>query len=156
MAVLFGGTVLAALIFPGCAPRSRADKPLSAAGVHAVHSETLEALMTSLGKPADNLPKELDVPGDRRRKIAEVSATAHEMAEAAARIPEALEGVALNEKQKQDFIDLAVQLERQAEELEEHAKKGDFAQVAKVREQLNETCDFCHRRFRVLPLITSQ
>lgn len=154
--VLVGGAVIAGLVSPGCSPKPRADKPVSDAGVHAVHSDRLAALMDSLDKPTDNLPKELDVEGDRQQKIARVSATASELADSAARIPEVLEGVELSQRQREDFIGLAEQLEKQARELEVHARKGDFAQAARVTEQLNETCDFCHRRFRVLPLVTSE
>lgn len=142
------------LSLTGCVPKPRSQPAMSKAAIHAVHSERLAQLMDALSKPADNLPRELDVAGERQKQIAEISGIAREMAIAAARIPDVLVEVDLNQEQKRTFVDLAVQLERQARELEQHAARGNFPQVAKVREQLNETCDFCHRRFRVLPLIT--
>jgi cytochrome c556 len=156
LTTILSGTVLSlGLAALSCQPKPR-PAAVTEAGVHAVHSEKLEALMDELDKPTDRLPKELDVEGERQQKIARVQSLAHEMAVAADRIPDVLEGVEISEDQRKVFIGLATKLEEQARSLEQQAKEGDLSSVSKTREEIAETCDFCHRRFRILPAIQEE
>lgn len=142
----------------GCRPKARAgyqqSPPVAESGVHAVHSEKLVALMADLQRLDDRLPQELNVEQERRRRVGEISEAARLMAESAKRIPDVLEDVVLTVSQRNSFMELADRLEKQARELEKHAASGTMSQLTQAMEQVEETCDFCHRRFRVLPLVS--
>jgi len=154
---MMGVGLLCLAMVPSCKPKEQPSyAPSSGAesGVHAVHSEKLQKLMLDLKRNGKRLPQELDLEGQRQRRLDQVAQTSSEMAKSAEAIGEVLEGVDLTDSQRTTFLELAQKLESQSEELAQAARGGDLSEVSRMMEQIDETCDFCHRRFRVLPLVS--
>jgi hypothetical protein len=119
---------------------------------HAVNSERLRQLMRGLERlGGDRLPRELDLRQERRRRAEELAAIALALAESAEQIPLVLGEVELEPAQREEFTRLAAALRARCLELAERAPELPEAELRARLDAVGESCDACHRRFRVLP-----
>lgn len=117
---------------------------------HAVHGERMRVAMRRLEtKTKEEVAAELytgeSVAGPR---YPDVAAAADAMADTAMRMPEALEGVTLDQDERELFLSLAGQLQTHAREVSTHAKNRNQAGVREAMQRVNSTCDACHNTFR--------
>lgn len=120
---------------------------------HAFHNEQIAAIMRDLDRFTwDRLPREMDIEGERNRRLDELAAAADAMAAAAARIPDSMDEVALSDAHRAVFVALADTLRQQALALRARAEADDFRQTAGLLDEIQATCASCHALFRDPPL----
>jgi hypothetical protein len=160
-AVLVG--LLAALIVTACSDGEKQpahapaevllpdDQPVE----HPIHSAELLVAMAGLEDLAlGELPSALNPEQVDVERSGEVEKMAASIASSAAQLPDYLDSVALSAQDEAHFRDLAMQLERDADELRERAAADDLYGATEEREKLLATCNACHAQFRVMPSAT--
>lgn len=122
------------------------------AGIHAVHSDRVQALMRDLSRASlARLPQEIDTDAERRRRARLVAEAAGNMADAAAQIPQVMGDLDMNSTQRDQFAALAGQLRTQAIDLESLAKGERILEMEAKLYEISTTCTTCHSTFRLAP-----
>lgn len=120
---------------------------------HAIESERLGEAMRRLQRlSSERLPREMDVHAVRAARTQDVAAAAREISLTAGSIPDALEGVEIEPRARQEFLSLAAELGSHAERLAQQAPGLTSDELEAQVEALDHVCAQCHARFRVLPL----
>ena len=149
-AMLIGPIVVLAIIGACRSTDAAIEKPRTAQ--HSVHSEELMGVMRELEALAHGrLPQELDPNTEVKRRIAHVRDIANRMAQSAVHIPDVLEGVALDDRERAEFVRLASELRQQALSLAADAPSLPVPGLVSRMDALDRTCMACHTRFRILP-----
>jgi cytochrome c556 len=118
-------------------------------GAHAVHEQRLSELMESLDRlRSERLPQSLDLEVEEKRQARAIAAVARAMAESAAQIPQAIPS-RLDDREQAEFRRLAGELQRQTERLIEEAPELTHEQRRSSLDEIDATCDDCHRQFRI-------
>jgi hypothetical protein len=121
--------------------------PESAA--HAVHEQRLRELMGSLDRlRSERLPKSLDLEVEQERQTRAIAQVARAMAESATQIPQSIP-TQLDDRERAEFLGLASALRRQTDILVEQAPELTREQRLTRLDEIDATCDHCHRRFRI-------
>ncbi len=117
--------------------------------LHSIQSERLRHLMDRMRY--DPLPQEMDTVSERDRRMRETAEVAGAMAEAARSIPDAIQGVQIDESERSTFLALARKLEEQSRELQDYARRSDVNGASRSLERVQSTCNACHTLFRIEP-----
>ena len=137
-------------------PRVAELDPATAEGAreHASDGRQLRDVMHELAErtafaPTNELPAdpESNKAADPR-VFAEVEALAGGLAEAAARIPAAAEGVKLFHEDRTAFEAEAATLRRHAQDLGAAARANNVERMQRTFDRINASCIGCHSRFR--------
>lgn len=154
--LLAGAGMLAVLT--ACQRLERRQDPLAVtstgdAALHAIQSDRLKGVMNELsGLNFERLPQELQQNGRRRAEhLEKAGALAAAMAEAAGKIPIALEGTELSQEEQQVFRALAKRLGEQASRLSDQVRADEGSAVDATMREINTTCVSCHTLFRNAP-----
>jgi cytochrome c556 len=154
---LLGRVVLAILVaaVAGCrAPArvryeeglARTPEPAS----HAVHSERLHELMAGLDRLSrQRLPQAMDTRGERVRRAEQIAAVGQALAESAGDIAGATGDAGLAPDERQEFVQLALELRRRAQELAETAPGLSEREMHERAAAVERACERCHARFRI-------
>jgi hypothetical protein len=94
------------------------------------------------------LPQELGPSAPGAPDPDEVARIAASLADSAARIPQALGGVALEPEEREVFLSLARRLQQESHVLRGHAVHGRRAGTEASLREINTTCAACHALFR--------
>ncbi len=152
-AIVVGGMLQVAACAPPAQPT--VEQRLANTGapaLHAVFGEELQKDMLELNRLHSSQMRAELYTGDKfRPDMDKVAAAADSMAKAAARIPEALQGVQIDEQDRRVFLSLADKLRREAVQLKQNAAGRDYSAAAATMERITATCNACHVSFRSLP-----
>ena len=152
--VRFVGSTLLALAV-SCTPDAGPGRQwrladTAAPALHAVQGSRLVATMRSLNEIAlERLPQELQLSGERERRMEQASRDAEAIAEAARSLPEAADELALDAAERRLFLGLADKLRVQAQHLGHEAASGRYGRMEAEYEGLLATCNACHTAFRL-------
>ncbi len=154
--VVRAGAVACTLVLAlACAepPRERYAERLgesAPAARHAVHSDRLRAVMQRMERLSDErLPRALDVEATHEARIAELEEVARGIADSTERIPQAAWQADLTEPDRVELHQLAALLREQALALAEGAAAMSPAERTAAVDELEDTCQRCHARFRI-------
>jgi cytochrome c556 len=121
----------------------------SAPALHAVHSERLRQVMDDMDLITnEHLPQDFDASRTRDQRYRDVAKLADRLADTAREIPEALNGIKLNEENKQTFCTLAEALRQHALDLADNARNQNESAADANLKQIEATCNACHSAFR--------
>ena len=120
------------------------------AASHAVHSERLHELMGGLARLSrERLPQAMDVAGEREWREQQIAEVGRSLAASAASIPEASGELGLDAEEQQEFVQLALELRRRAQELAATAPELSPAALRERAAAVERACADCHARFRI-------
>ena len=116
---------------------------------HVVYSEDLREIMQRLNLLVykKELSK-LNIKELRNRHLEELVYTVNELGYAAIFLQEALPGFNLSTEEKDIFHAIAIQLQKEAENIKEMADQDDTVNMERSYKRLNDTCSACHELFR--------
>lgn len=141
----------AAIILVLAACRNAAP-PTTPAGRHAVHSENLRKVMSSLAlAQTDRLPQELDTDQEQQWRRSDAVRILGNIAESAARIPNVLGETSLTKSHQDEFRTLAGNLRAAALQLQQEIPVLKADEIGNRFQVLMQNCSACHDRFRSLP-----
>lgn len=116
---------------------------------HVVYSEDLRDIMQRLNQLVYKKElSELHKEELRSQHLEDLVYTVNELGYAAIFLVEALPGFKLSTEEKDIFHAIAIQLQKQAENLKEMAEQNDTANMERSYKRLNDTCSACHELFR--------
>ncbi len=119
---------------------------------HAVTDARLRAVMADLSDlRAERLPREFDPEPGRALRREEIAALAAALAEAAARIPDAIPAERLPAGEEGAFLGLAGRLAEETRALAEEAPRLPVQGLRERVDRIGAICDACHTRFRIAP-----
>jgi cytochrome c556 len=117
--------------------------------VHGVHSQRLVELMRGLERLRDaRLPSAMDLAGVEAGREREIDRVSRDLAASARAIAPAVTALAMSDADRREFLGLAAELERRAEDLATAPVATPDAVRTRVA-AIEETCQACHRRFRI-------
>ncbi len=91
---------------------------------------------------------ELELDQQRRKKAKAIAEAAAALNRTVTELPGILSNLQLTADEQDVFRGLAVDLQRQASSLEEHADRGDVEALRPMLYRMNTTCNACHSLFR--------
>ena len=116
---------------------------------HVVYSEDLREIMQRLNQLVYKKElSELNIKELRNRHLEELVYTVNELGYAAIFLQEALPGFDLSTEEKDIFHAIAIQLQKEAENIKEMADQDDTVNMERSYKRLNDTCSACHELFR--------
>ncbi|MGB9626132.1 MAG: hypothetical protein ACPMAQ_14860 [Phycisphaerae bacterium] len=152
-AIIVGGLLQAAACAPPAQPT--VEQRLANTGapaLHAVFGEALQKDMLELNRlHSAQMRAELYTGNKFQPDMDQVAAAADSMAKAAARIPEALKGVQIDDQDRRVFLSLSDKLRREAVQLKQNAASRNYSAATATMERITATCNACHVSFRQLP-----
>jgi hypothetical protein len=124
---------------------------------HAVHSKQLAEIMSAMeAEVGVNWPQEIAEEKEAQREQARrarqqrAARMAKLLSNSAARIPEAIAGVELSQRERELFLNLTTKLEKQADALQKMADEADKEKLTKMLSRIEDTCYACHSQFSEL------
>ncbi len=155
------GVAAAAFLLACAAPAQREYEERAAAAApaarHAVHDARLRVIMGQLGRlSVERLPQEMDTRELRSSRVARVSESSAALARAAERIPDVLADVELPDPAREEFLALAAVLREQSADLSRRAPQLSLEAMNAQLDAIQTTCESCHQRFRVLPVVSDR
>ncbi len=130
---------------------SESDLPISPEKLefHVVYSEGLRDIMRRLNQLVYKKElSDLNKNELRNQHLEELVYTVNELGFAAIVLQEALSGFDLSTEEKDIFHALAIQLQKEAENIKEMAEQNDTVNMERSYKRLNDTCAACHELFR--------
>lgn len=117
--------------------------------VHVIRSEKLRIIMRQMELIMyDRMQSDLELDKQRMRRAEEIAVTAGELAAAASAISRASPYATLDDAERRRFDALAIELQRDAVELERLAREGQLVASAAQFERLSHACAACHSIYR--------
>ena len=116
---------------------------------HVVYSEKLRDIMQRLNQLV--YKKELSRENKealRTQHLEDLVYSVNELGFAAIMLREALPGFDLSTEEKDIFHAIAIQLQKEAENIKEMAEQNDTVNMERSYKRLNDTCSACHELFR--------
>ncbi len=116
---------------------------------HVVYSKDLRDIMQRLNQLVYKKELgELNKQEIRKRHMEELVYTVNELGYAAIFLQEALPGFDLSTEEKDIFHAIAIQLQKEAENIKKMAEQDDTVNMERSYKRLNDTCSACHELFR--------
>jgi len=116
---------------------------------HVIYSKDLRDIMQRLNQLIYKKElSELSKKELRNQYMEELVYTVNELGYAAIFLQEALPGFDLSTEEKDIFQAIAIQLQKEAENIKEMAEQNDTVNMDRSYKRLNDTCSACHELFR--------
>ena len=116
---------------------------------HVVYSEDLRDIMQRLNQLVyKNELSELHKKELRSQHLEDLVYAVNELGFAAIILQDALPGFELSTEEKDIFHAIAIQLQKEAENIKEMAEINDTVNMERSYKRLNDTCSACHELFR--------
>jgi len=134
---------------PGVKPGQKQFIDTQGASLHAVQNDRLRAIMNEFNALMfEQMYTELELDQQRRKKAKAIAEAAAALNRTVTELPGILSDLQLTADEQDVFRGLAVDLQRQASALEEHADRGDVEALRPMLYRMNTTCSACHSLFR--------
>ena len=124
-------------------------------GRHVIHSKDLRRVMKRLDRERrKSWPHKIaqehakTSAQERERALSEAALLVVGLAEAVARIPDAVAGIGMTEANRNTFLAQVDMLRDHAMDLSETAASGDLKGMHGVLDSITATCNACHNQFR--------
>jgi cytochrome c556 len=119
------------------------------AALHGVHTQRLVELMRGLERLRnERLPTAMDVAGAETAREREIEQVSRSLAASARAIPAVAADAPMSDEDRQAFLRMAADLERAATQLGASPARSPDGLREQVQ-QIETTCQSCHRRFRI-------
>ena len=142
------------LLLSGCQieqPKQAYLVDIGKPALHSVQSERLKVLMRELDDLMfERMLNEVQIDRQRRYRTTEIAVVAEKLLTTVKYIPDALQELSLDEKEKEIFLNLSKKLTQQMTFLKQEAEKNYVDAIPKRANQIIEICNACHHIFRQL------
>ena len=116
---------------------------------HVVYSKNLRDIMQRMNQLVYKKElSELNKKELRSQHLEDLVYTVNELGYAAIFLQDALPGFKLSTEEKDIFHAIAIQLQKEAENIKEMAEQNDMVNMERSYNRLNDTCSACHELFR--------
>ena len=117
--------------------------------MHAISSQELRDIMRRMNQLVyEREMTALQTREMRTKRLKELIETVSDLVNSADKLTTALPGLNLNKEDQITFKAMARQLQDEAQNITRYAQDNDYISIDSVYQNLDDTCNACHRLFR--------